>query len=117
MGTGPTNTTALTVQQTEFLSNLVLAESQPNRVHEMLFDKDDIPENNSGTIKWVTLKNLPVSTVELQEGVTPTPLKGEQSVTTASIQQHGEYVEITDKQLKINPIKVFTKFTQKVGDL
>ena len=90
-------TTQDIVNINSFYSRDLLFRAVPRLVHNRFAQIKNIPEGNSSTIKFKRLSNLAVASTPLQEGVTPLGKKMAETIVTATVQQYGDYITLTDK--------------------
>ena len=67
-----------------------------NRVYARDAQTRQLPGHNGKTVNFRRYKNLPVNTTPLVEGVTPEALSMEMEEFSATIKQHGDYIETSD---------------------
>lgn len=67
-----------------------------NRVYARDAQTRQLPKHNGKTVNFRRYKNLPVNTTPLVEGVTPEALSMEMEEFSATIKQHGDYIETSD---------------------
>lgn len=80
-----------------FYSKDLLFRAQPLLVHNRWAMIKDLPANNSDVIKFRRYGNLAVATTPLSEGITPTGSQLSKTDITATVQQYGDFVTLTDK--------------------
>lgn len=94
-----TNTTLdqdLSVQMKTFYSRYLIVLAEPNLVHDQFAQQHDIPANGGKTIEFRKFDNLPKATKPLVEGVTPHGRKMASSGIYATVNQFGDYIELSD---------------------
>lgn len=94
-----TNTTLdqdLSVQMKTFYSRYLIVLAEPNLVHDQFGQQHDIPANGGKTIEFRKFDNLPKATKPLVEGVTPHGRKMASSGIYATVNQFGDYIELSD---------------------
>ena len=74
-----------------------LINAQPWLMLEKLGSRTDLPKNKGENITWQRMVPFEVTTDELVEGVTPSPLNFQKEDVTNRIRQFGAHVSITDK--------------------
>ena len=89
-GTNTLSPTMKTYYDTELLEN-----ARPNLYFEQFGRKVPLPANNGRTIEWRKWNTLPQASV-LTEGVIPSGQKMGMTTITASLQQYGMFVAVTD---------------------
>lgn len=70
--------------------------AEPNLVHDQFGDKYPIPKNGGKTIEFRKYSPLDKALTALTEGVTPTGNKLDVSTITATVDQYGDYIMISD---------------------
>lgn len=80
-----------------FYSRDLLFRAQPRLVHNRYAQIKDVPTGNSSTINFKRYSNLSNATTPLVEGVTPAGSKLGETVITATLQQYGDFITLTDK--------------------
>lgn len=96
---GNTNVTTdagLTEEMKTYYSDYLIDNAEPELVHNQFGQKHPIPKNGGKTIEFRKYSPLPKITTPLQEGVTPDGQKLNMSVITATVDQYGGYVELSD---------------------
>lgn len=93
------NTTAdsnLSAEMRTYYSDYLIDNAKPNLVHDQFGQKHPIPKNGGKTIQFRKFVPFSKATAPLSEGITPDG--GALSVTnvTASVEQYGYYVTISD---------------------
>lgn len=79
-----------------YYSDYLIDLTEPELVHDQFAQKHDIPKNGGKTVEFRKYDSLPKSLKPLEEGVTPQGSKLNVSVITASVNQYGNYIELTD---------------------
>lgn len=82
-----------------FYSDYLIELAEPKLVHDQFGQKHPIPKNGGKIIEFRQYDSLPKLLTPLQEGVTPSGQKLSMDVLTATIQQYGGYVELSDTLL------------------
>lgn len=101
-GTYNTNTNTavssgkLTAEMKTYYDRALLALAGPKLVHDQFAVKKPIPQHGGKTIEFRRFSNLPKAIEPLVEGVTPTGETLEVEPITATVEQYGSYVELTD---------------------
>lgn len=94
-----TNTTAsqgLTDEMKTYYSDYLIDLVEPELVHDLFAQKHPIPKNNGKTIEFRQWDSLPEMTTPLTEGVTPDGQSLSMSTITATVEQYGGYVTLSD---------------------
>lgn len=96
LNTNVTIDPGLSDEMKTFYSDYLIDMAGPNLVHEQFGQKKNIPKNGGKTIEFRKYDPLPKLLTPLTEGVTPDGQKLSVSVITATVQQYGGYVTISD---------------------
>lgn len=80
-----------------FYSRDLLFRAQPLLVHNRWAMTKNVPKNNSDVIKFRRYSNLSVATTPLSEGITPTGSQLSKTDLSATVQQYGDFITLTDK--------------------
>lgn len=96
--TGQTAATGgdLSPEMKTFYDRALLKCAEPNLVHDQFGQKKPIPKGNGKTIEFRKFSSLPKALTPLTEGVTPVGQKYEVTAITATVQQYGAYIAVTD---------------------
>lgn len=70
--------------------------AEPNLVHDQFADKYPIPANGGKTIEFRKYSSLDKALVPLTEGVTPAGNSLNVTTITATVNQYGDFIEISD---------------------
>lgn len=97
--TQTTATAGLSVEMKEFYSKYLVKVSQPKLVHSQWAQKHPIPKNGGKVIEFRRYTKLPKALTPLTEGVTPTGRSLSMTKVTATVEQYGDYVELSDRIL------------------
>lgn len=95
----PVNNTGsadLSAEMKEFYDMTLLDEAGPKLVHEQFGQKRPIPKNHGKTIEFRKYAPLAKATQPLVEGVTPDGKKLVVTTVTATVNQYGDFVPLTD---------------------
>ena len=90
-----TTSTGLTNLMKTYYDTELLENARPSLYYSQFAKKQPLPRNNGRTVefrKWNTLKNA----TKLEEGVIPNGQNLSQTNITASLEQYGTYVTVTD---------------------
>lgn len=90
-------TTADIVAVNSFYNRDLLYRAQATLLHTKFAATKNIPQGNSSTIVFRRYANFPAASTPLVEGVTPVGRKLSAVNVTATVQQYGDYVTLTDK--------------------
>lgn len=99
MGEMNLNTTyspGLSPEMKTFYDKTLLKEARPNLVHAQMGQKRNIPKNGGKTIEFRGYTALPKTLVPLAEGVTPNGSSLNVKTITATVEQYGDYVALSD---------------------
>lgn len=92
-----TTRTQISREVDAFYSRTLLVRAIPLFIHTKWGQVRDIPRNaGTNTIRFRRYGNLAAATTPLSEGVTPAGKQLSQTVITATVQQYGDYVTVTD---------------------
>lgn len=91
-----TTTESISAEMKTFYDKDLLENAQASLVHDQFAQQRDIPKNNGKTIEFRRFEPLPKATTPLVEGVTPDGKNISVSAITATVQQYGDYVPLTD---------------------
>ena len=95
--TGQTGTNQdLSPEMKTFYDRALLKCAEPNLVHDQFGQKRPIPKGNGKTIEFRKFSSLPKSLTPLTEGVTPVGQKYNVTAITATVQQYGAYIAVSD---------------------
>jgi N4-gp56 family major capsid protein len=92
----PSTLTAITAQQRNYYSLLLLKRMLPRISMHGEGAKSMIPKHMGKTVEWRFLASLPRATTPLSEGVPPSETAMTWTKITGTIDQYGAYVKITD---------------------
>lgn len=79
-----------------YYSDYLIDMAEPNLVHDQFGQKHPIPKNGGKTIEFRKYDPLPKALTPLTEGVTPDGQKLSMGVITATVQQYGGFIELSD---------------------
>lgn len=86
----------------------------------IMFDKygrvEALPKNRGETVKWRRLRPLPVNTVMLTEGVTPSPSQMVYEDVTTVIAQFGGWLQLTDRITDLHEDKALNDAMDLLAD-
>lgn len=89
----------LSPEMKTYYSKYLIVLAEPNLVHDQFGQKHPIPANGGKSIEFRKYDSLPKALVPLTEGVTPHGNKLNVSTVTATIDQFGDYIELSDTLL------------------
>ena len=94
-----TNTTAtgtLSAEMKTYYDKTLIDEAEPELVHDQFGQERNIPKNGGKTIEFRKFSSLPKATKPLTEGVTPDGKSLSVTAQTATVDQYGDYVTLSD---------------------
>jgi N4-gp56 family major capsid protein len=91
-----TNTTALAADLQTYFSKKLLKQASYKTVLDQFAHVENIPANSSKTISFTQYADLAVATTPLTEGTAPTDTALSSSAITATVDQLGAFVTLTD---------------------
>lgn len=94
--TQTTTTEGLTDEMKTYYSDYLIDLVEPELVHDLFAQKHPIPKNGGKTIEFRQWDTLPEMTTPLTEGVTPDGQSLSMSTVTATVEQYGGYVTLSD---------------------
>lgn len=86
----------LSPEMKTYYSKYLIANAEPELYHDQFGQKHPIPKNGGKTIEFRKYSPLPKAMTKLTEGVTPNGQKLDVSTITATIDQYGGYVTLSD---------------------
>jgi len=115
-----TGTNQVTYAVNNFYDRLLLERAVPTFIQNRFADVRDIPQGNTNIIKFRRYTNLTAATTPLVQGVTPAGSQLSITDLTATVQQYGDYVTLTDflEMTTLDPVLNETANLQgdQVGD-
>ncbi len=84
------------VEMKTYYDTELIRNAQPLLVHDRFGQKRSIPKNGGKTIEFRRLNPFPKASVALTEGVTPDGKKLDWSKLSATVNQYGDYVTVSD---------------------
>lgn len=94
--TNVTTSEGLTDEMKTYYSDYLIDLVEPELVHDLFAQKHPIPKNGGKTIEFRQWDTLPEMTAPLTEGVTPDGQSLSMSTVTATVEQYGGYVTLSD---------------------
>lgn len=94
--TNVTTDSTLSAENKTFYDKQLIRLASANLVHDQFAQVRDIPKRGGKTIEFRQFKPLAKALTPLQEGVTPNGHKLEVTAKTATVDQYGDYVELSD---------------------
>jgi N4-gp56 family major capsid protein len=118
MGTGITSDSAITPGAVEGrLARQMLKVGVPkNNMEKAITLTEDQPEKSTRVVRWARYAALPVSTVVVDEGITPVAVQMEREEVSASLDQHIGLVQTTDVLHYFHPDFTVSVATQRLGE-
>lgn len=86
----------LSPEMKTYYSDYLIDNAVPNLVHDQFGQKHPIPKNGGKTIEFRKYDPFPKATTPITEGVTPNGHKLNVTTITATVNQYGDYVELSD---------------------
>ncbi len=110
------NENGLSAEMKTFYDKTLIELAKPALVFDQLGQKRPIPAGGGQTIEFRRFNSLPKATTPIIEGVTPTGSKLTVTPVTATVDQYGDYVELTDmiELTSVDPIVV--EATRQLAD-
>ena len=96
LNTNVTGDSGLSVEMKTYYDMNLIAEAQPNLIHDQFAQKRDIPKNGGKKIEFRKFASLPKALTPLTEGVTPDGKKLNASSIEAEVAQYGDYIVQSD---------------------
>ena len=93
----------LSPEMKTYYEKRLIDHAEPNLVHDQFGDKYPIPQNGGKSIEFRKYDSLPKALQPLVEGVTPQGNALTVTTITATVNQYGDYIEISD-MLKMTAI-------------
>ncbi|WP_034333265.1 N4-gp56 family major capsid protein [Bacillus sp. J37] len=111
-----TTQASLSPEMQTYYDKKLLARLVPNFVHMQFGQKKPIPKNGGKKIQFRKFSNLAAATTPLTEGVTPAGNNLSVSEIFATVEQYGDYIEVSDvlDMTAIDPI--LDESTDVLGD-
>lgn len=94
-----TDTSVIDPGVANFYDRRLLRKAFPRLIHLLYAQTRDLPANDSTVIKFRRYSLLTAATTPLTEGVTPSGSQLSKTDISATIQQYGDYITLTDKLL------------------
>lgn len=106
----------LSAEMKTFYDKTLIELAGPNLVFDQLAQKRPIPKGSGKTIEFRKFNSLPKAMKPITEGVTPTGSSLTVVPVTATVDQYGDYVELTDmlEMTSVDPIVV--EATRQLAD-
>ena len=94
--TNVTTDSGLSVEMKTYYDMALLDEAGANLIHDQFGQKRPIPQGSGKTIEFRKFTSLEKATTPITEGVTPNGKKLEATSVTATVDQYGDYVTMSD---------------------
>jgi N4-gp56 family major capsid protein len=111
-----TLTESLSAEMKVYYDDVLLDNAKPNLVHDQFGQKRPIPANNGKTIEFRRFKSLPKQLTPLTEGVTPDPNNMTVTTVTATVEQYGDWISLSDVLLLTAIDNNLVEAVQLLGD-
>ena len=98
-----------------FYDRLLLEEAEPYLVHDRFGQEKPIPAGQGKTIEFRKFSKLPKALTPLTEGVAPDAQALNVTALTATVQQYGGYVKITDMLQLVAYDPIITQATKLIA--
>ena len=112
----PGSESGLSAEMKTFYDKTLIELAGPNLVFDQFAQKRPIPKGGGKTIEFRKFNSLPKALKPITEGVTPTGSSLTVVPVTATVDQYGDYVELTDmlEMTSVDPIVV--EATKQLAD-
>ncbi len=112
----PGSENGLSAEMKTFYDKTLIELAGPNLVFDQFAQKRPIPKGSGKTIEFRKFNSLPKAMKPITEGVTPTGSSLTVVPVTATVDQYGDYVELTDmlEMTSVDPIVV--EATRQLAD-
>jgi N4-gp56 family major capsid protein len=97
--TNVTTATELSPEMKTYYSDYLIDNAEPKLVHDQFAQKHPIPANGGKNIEFRKYSPLAKAMTPITEGVTPTGKKLTVTTLEATVQQYGDYIELSDMLL------------------
>lgn len=96
INTNTTGAEGLSAEMKTFYDKALIKVAEPHLVHDQFGQKRPIPAGNGKTIEFRKFSSLPKALTPLTEGVTPDGQSYTVTAITATVDQYGAYIAISD---------------------
>jgi N4-gp56 family major capsid protein len=110
-----TGTAQIPAGVANYYDKVLLARAQPELIHGQFGQQRPLPSKSSETIKFRRYTNLAAATTPITEGVTPTGKSLSITDMTATVQQYGDFVTVTDKVTYVVEDQVLNESAKILG--
>lgn len=114
--TNVTTDASLSNEMKTYYDDTLIDMAGPELVHDQFADKRPIPKNGGKTIEFRKYDNLKPATTPLTEGVTPDGNKLSMDIITATVEQYGDYVTLSDMLILTAIDNNIVQATKKLGN-
>lgn len=111
-----TTDSGMSVEMKTYYDKTLIRSAKPHLVHDQFAQKRPIPKNGGKTIEFRKYDPLPKATTPLSEGVTPDGKKLNVTNITATIDQYGDYVALSDTLITTAIDNNIIEATKVTGD-
>lgn len=106
----------LSPEMKTFYDKVLIKFARPNLVHDQFAQIKNIPKNGGKTIEFRKYKQLPKALTPLTEGVTPDGQNLKVDTITATVDQYGGYIELSDVLMLTAIDNNLTEAIELLGD-
>ena len=106
----------LSAEMKTFYDKTLIELASPNLVFDQFAQKRPIPRNGGKSIEFRRFNSLPKAIRPITEGVTPTGSKLTVTPVSATVDQYGDYVELTDMLELTSVDPVVVEATKQLAD-
>lgn len=99
----------------DYYDRVALAKALPLLTFRKFGQKRGIPKNNGKIIRFTRWGRLPVATTPINEGITPAGNKLTYSDITATLNQYGDFVLVTDQVMMTSIDPILTEAVSQLG--
>jgi len=110
-----TDTTKVGPAVDTYYDRLLLARAKPFQIHNIAAQRRPLMANEGSTIKFRRYSNMTTATTPLTEGISPAGQSLNVTDITATVDQYGDYVTITDKVTYIVEDRVLNESMDLLG--
>ena len=114
--TNVTTDDGMSVEMKTFYDKTLIRLAKANLVHDQFAQRKPIPKNGGKTIEFRKYDPLPKATTPLTEGVTPNGKKLNVTNITATVDQYGDYVELSDMLIMTAIDNNVVEATEQIAD-
>lgn len=113
--TSNTSGNNLSAEMKTYYDSYLIDMAEPSLIHDQFGQKKPIPKNGGKTIEFRKYSQLPKALTPLTEGVTPNGSPMNVSTITASVNQYGDFIRLTDVLLLTAIDNNMVQATQMLG--